>query len=1449
VTTGTPATATLTFTFTSSGTIAAVAVLTDGVQNLDFTDAGTGSCTANGPSFTYFAGNTCTVNVNFKTQFAGTRSGAVILYNSLNRPITTAYIYGTGTGPQVAFSPVTQTTLNWGSLARYNAQWGLAVDDAGNIYVADYNANDNYYSTLEKIPAGCLSSSCVEARGGYFDGPDGVAVDGAGNIYVVDTPNDAVYEVPPNCYSANCEKTLGGGFSSPTGVAVDGSGNVYVANSTVYEMPSGCTSAECMTTLGGGPIGAGSVAVDGSGNVYTAGAYVAEMPPGCTSSSCVTKLGGGIADTGSVAVDASGSIYVSVSPFTGSSIDELKPGCTSSQCIATLATGFSRPTGVATDEKGNVYVADNINQDSVTGPWGVVDTLDRTEAPSLTFADTIAGETSAPQTVTILNIGNEPLKFSALSYPRDFPEVSGVATDCTSSMKLAVGASCTLSIDFAPLPASFTGASTPLSETVSLTTNNLNGTDVVQSVAVTGTVVGATMLAYGTQPAFVIPVGGNAGSAITVDEELSDGAVSTASADPITLTVTYPDASKQIYQQTAVNGVATFNLSAATLTEPGSYTYTASSTDLTSATDVETVVPVTNVGSTTGAVQTATLTAVSDFTLGSIGVLTGGAPNLDFKVAPGGTCAVGTDYSADQTCTVNYTFNPIYPGARGGAVVLYDNASPANAEATTFLLNIGTGPQVVFSPSTQTRLATGGGSVGDVAVDGGGNVYLSGPGGVKEAPPGCTSPACVKSLPGSFASPGGLAVDGAGNVYVTDIASSTVSEIPAGCASSSCVTLIGGGFAGPYSVAVDGAGNVYVTEPSNTLIKKIPRGCTSAHCVTVLASGFDRYGLTTMAADVNGNIYVGGFELPSGYVGGFELPYGCDSISCAKLLPEGYVNSVAVDGAGNVYAIDETELDVNVIPAGCSSSSCVISIANDGLGIPEMLAVDVSGDVYILYGYGSSLQRLHRTEAPILTLAPTVDGQTSASQTATVQNIGNAPLTFPVPAKGNNPVISNSKFSVDSSVANACPLISSGSDAVGTLAAGTGCNLSLSFSPGADTYGNISGTLALTDNTLNAVAPKYATQTIKLSGAADPPYGAIDQPLDVTTGSTKIAFSDSMLVTGWAYDPHDGAPVSTVTVQVDGVAIGNATLGVVRTDVVASENNNPAFLDSGWSFTYPPYLLSALEPHVISAVVTDSLGVSTQLPYRTFYVVTTPVSAPPFGVVIHPVDATTRAKVVAQADSMLVTGWAADVHDGAPVASVSITIDGTAVGNATLGIARPDVVAAENNNAAFLNSGWSFTYPAAGLSLGTHNVRAVVTNSLGLSTTFGPFIVTVSATPMNGSPFGALGMAVDATTQSTTVSQTHNLLVSGWAADYHDGAPVAKVSILIDGAAAGNATLGIARPDVAKAEGNSKYLDSGWTFTTPASGLAVGMHTVTAVATDSLGLSTQFPITVITVSP
>jgi hypothetical protein len=144
-----------------------------------------------------------------------------------------------------------------------------------------------------------------------------------------------------------------------------------------------------------------------------------------------------------------------------------------------VSTGLDVPNGVTLDGSGNLYVADTFSEQ--------VTKIDRADAPSLHFDTTKINSTSAdsPKTVDVENIGNRSLKFSAVTYPADFPEASG-NNECTSSTSLAAASTCALIIDFSPVTTLSSGSSKLLKEAVKFTTNDLNVPKKVQQVVVTG---------------------------------------------------------------------------------------------------------------------------------------------------------------------------------------------------------------------------------------------------------------------------------------------------------------------------------------------------------------------------------------------------------------------------------------------------------------------------------------------------------------------------------------------------------------------------------------------------------------------------------------------------------------------------------------------------------------------------------------------------------------------------------------------------------------------------------------------------------------------------------------------------------------------------------------------------------------------------------------------------
>ena len=142
--------------------------------------------------------------------------------------------------------------------ARFNQPWGLAIDSTGNLFVTDYsNATIRRITAAGVVTtlAG-LAPSVNVVNTGSADGtgtvarffqPGGIAVDAAGNLFVADTFNQTIRKIT----SAGVVTTIGGKagqsgsldglagvatFSSPYGIAVDANGTLYVAdqaNSTI----------------------------------------------------------------------------------------------------------------------------------------------------------------------------------------------------------------------------------------------------------------------------------------------------------------------------------------------------------------------------------------------------------------------------------------------------------------------------------------------------------------------------------------------------------------------------------------------------------------------------------------------------------------------------------------------------------------------------------------------------------------------------------------------------------------------------------------------------------------------------------------------------------------------------------------------------------------------------------------------------------------------------------------------------------------------------------------------------------------------------------------------------------------------------------------------------------------------------------------------------------------
>jgi serine/threonine-protein kinase len=107
-------------------------------------------------------------------------------------------------------------------LAGISNPGGVAVDAAGNVYVADTGNN-----RVVKLAAGSSTQTVLPFTG--LNGPHGAAVDNSGNVYVADTGNKRVVKLAAGSSAQTVLPFTG--LNGPHGVAVDNGGNVYLTDS------------------------------------------------------------------------------------------------------------------------------------------------------------------------------------------------------------------------------------------------------------------------------------------------------------------------------------------------------------------------------------------------------------------------------------------------------------------------------------------------------------------------------------------------------------------------------------------------------------------------------------------------------------------------------------------------------------------------------------------------------------------------------------------------------------------------------------------------------------------------------------------------------------------------------------------------------------------------------------------------------------------------------------------------------------------------------------------------------------------------------------------------------------------------------------------------------------------------------------------------------------------
>jgi uncharacterized repeat protein (TIGR01451 family) len=318
--------------------------------------------------------------------------------------------------------------------AEFREPFGVAVDGAGNLYIADtYNyrirmvvATTGIVTTVVGNGNCCFNNDGVPPTSAELYDPAGVAVDAAGNLYIADMYNNRIRKVTPGGPITTVAGNGTSGFSGdggratsaelhyPSAVAVDASGNLYIAEEGNARIRN-VSAAGVIGTLAGGGRGDGGLGVfgflnqpsgvvrDNAGNTYIAD----------TNNNCVRKVsangtiatvagtgvagfhGDGLAATGAqlngpqgLALDASGNLYIAdasnrrIRMVDGSGNITTVAGngtCCGSTGDFGPATNaqIGTPYGLAVDSSGNLYISDIANNvvRKVAAASGIINTV------------------------------------------------------------------------------------------------------------------------------------------------------------------------------------------------------------------------------------------------------------------------------------------------------------------------------------------------------------------------------------------------------------------------------------------------------------------------------------------------------------------------------------------------------------------------------------------------------------------------------------------------------------------------------------------------------------------------------------------------------------------------------------------------------------------------------------------------------------------------------------------------------------------------------------------------------------------------------------------------------------------------------------------------------------------------------------------------------------------
>ncbi len=349
--------------FSMSGGTGSVTVAATGCPWNAYSDAdwvtitsgatGTGNGTVNFSVASYYGGASARV----ATLMVGGREVTVAQAGQEDPIITT-----------VAGSGISGCCLDGGlaTAARLSSPDDVAVDSQGNLYIADtsnnrirkVNASTGVITTIAGTGTSGFSGDLGPATAAKLNHPSGVAVDSAGNVYIADGDNRRIRKVTVStgiittvagngtaAYSGDGGQATAASLSGPSGLTFDGSGNLLIADTNNHAIRRVSAATGVITTVAG--TGVGGYYGDG-GLAIAARLYY--------------PYGVAVAPDGDILIaDRDNRRVRRVDAATGIITTVAGDGDYSSNGDGGLATsaGIYYPNGVVVDQVGNLFISDD----------------------------------------------------------------------------------------------------------------------------------------------------------------------------------------------------------------------------------------------------------------------------------------------------------------------------------------------------------------------------------------------------------------------------------------------------------------------------------------------------------------------------------------------------------------------------------------------------------------------------------------------------------------------------------------------------------------------------------------------------------------------------------------------------------------------------------------------------------------------------------------------------------------------------------------------------------------------------------------------------------------------------------------------------------------------------------------------------------------------------------